>query len=136
MLTEGWVLIKNSVFCIHFFKILGFFVHVPHCTHFTIVIKISDLAKWAPSAQEAHIRTAKKTFCCISGRARKFWTALTGRATQKHKSGRATHIYGPSLYAPQKIFNFFFLKNNIFFSFVRFWGDKSRNQIRRRKSRK
>ena len=43
-------------------------------------------------------------FFCISGRARKFWTALIGRARQKpnkkDKSGRATHISGPSLYAP------------------------------------
>jgi len=40
---------------------------------------------------------------CISGRARKFWTVLIGRATQKQnkkdKGGRATHISGPSLYA-------------------------------------
>ena len=36
-----------------------------------------------------------------SGRARKFWTALIGRARQKQnkkdKSGRATYISGPSL---------------------------------------
>ena len=41
---------------------------------------------------------------CISGRARKVWTALIGRALQKQnkkdKSGRATHISDPSLYAP------------------------------------
>ena len=44
-------------------------------------------------------------FCCISGRARKFGTALIGRARQKQKdkSGRATHISDPSLYAPPVI---------------------------------
>jgi len=44
----------------------------------------------------ALIRTGQKTFFCKSGRARKFWTALIGRARQKQKSGRATHISGPS----------------------------------------
>jgi len=46
---------------------------------------------------------------CISGRARNFWTALIGRAlqkqTKKHKTGRATYISGPSLYAPAPVYN-------------------------------
>ena len=32
------------------------------------------------------------------------WTALIGRVIQKDKSGRATHISGPSLYPPAPVF--------------------------------
>ena len=55
----------------------------------------------------AHIRTGQKTFFFHKWTGQKILDGLIGRALQKQnkkdKTGRATHISGPSLYAPAPV---------------------------------